>query len=239
MLGQKIINLARHLIDRPAVSRVLEGVDLHSDNRLRERGILAQAFEFKKINEVPGDYFEFGLWRGKTFTYAHRLARRYHCNGMKLWGFDSFSGLPQIDDARDSVWSTGQFACSEGEFRQILRRAGVAEKDYELVPGYYEQSLNDALHVRLAGSHAAIAYIDCDLYVSTLQALNFLKRYLVNGSIVCFDDFYCYKGNPDQGEQKALREFLVNNSDIIFMQWFDYAPLGKAFIVRIPESGAS
>lgn len=239
MLGQKIVNLARQLIDRPVVSRVLEGVDLHSDNRLRERGILAQAFEFKKINEVPGDYFEFGLWRGKTFTYAHRLARRYNCNGMKLWGFDSFSGLPQIDDARDSVWSAGQFACSEGEFREILRRAGVAEKDYELVPGYYEQSLDDALHARLAGSHAAIVYIDCDLYVSTLQALNFLKRYLVNGSIVCFDDFYCYKGNPDQGEQKALREFLVNNSDIIFMQWFDYAPLGKAFIVRIPEPGAS
>ncbi len=236
MLREKLINWARVLADCPLVSRVLEGIDLHSDNRMRERGMLAQAFEFKMINDVPGDYFEFGLWRGKTFIYAHRLSQRYGCKGMKLWGFDSFAGLPKIDDARDNIWSTGEFACSDAELRKLLRRSGVPEKHYELVPGYYEDSLNEALHARLSGAHAAIVYIDCDLYSSTRQVMSFLKRYLVNGSIVCFDDFYCYKGSPDQGEQRALREFLVENRDITFVPWSDYAPLGKAFIVRTSRS---
>jgi len=228
-----LTGVARNLANTRFVSRIIEGVDLHSDNRLAERGMLAQAFEFKKINKVQGDYFEFGLWRGKTFLYAHELKRRYRCEDLRLLGFDSFEGLPQVDDNRDNIWAPGQFACSEAELRKILRRAGVRDSDYELVPGYYERSLNDGLHERLTGRSAAIVYIDCDLYVSAKLVLNFIRRYLVNGTIVCFDDFYNYKGNPDQGEQKALSEFLAQNRELDFAAWSVYSPLGKSFIVRL------
>ncbi len=88
MFNRLFLGLARKVVEHPAVSRLLEGVDLHSDNRTRERGVLAQAFEFKKINGVPGDYFEFGLWTGRTFCYAHRLKCRYRCGDVKLWGFE-------------------------------------------------------------------------------------------------------------------------------------------------------
>ncbi len=235
MLSDLLVNFARNMTKRRFVSRLIEGVDLHSDNRMRECGMLAQAFEYKRINGVPGDYFEFGLWRGRTFLCAHEMKRRYRCDAMRLWGFDSFQGLPPIDDARDNIWSPGQFACSESELRTILRKAGVREHEYELVPGFYEDSLTPELHRRLAGNCAAIVYIDCDLYTSTKQVLNFLAPYLVNGTIVCFDDYYCYKANPDQGERKALAEFVGENDHLAFLEWFDYSPLGKSFIVRIRE----
>lgn len=236
MISRILTAVARKLSDTPLVSRILEGVDLRSDNRMGERGALASAFEFCKINGVRGDYFEFGLWRGKTFIYAHSMKCRYRCNEMKMWGFDSFAGLPQIDDDRSNVWQPGQFSCLETELRQILRRSGLRESEFELVPGYYEQSLNQDLHVRLAGRQAAIVYIDCDLYISTKPVLDFIKRYIVNGSIVCFDDFFNYKGNPEQGEQRALSEFLSANEDLKFVPWFAYNPLGKAFIVRVADS---
>lgn len=228
-----LLRLAQRLAETRAANRLIEGLDLHSDNRLRERGMLAQAFEFKKINGVPGDYFEFGLWRGKTFIYAHRMRQRYRCADMQLWGFDSFKGLPAIDDQRDNVWQAGEFACSETELREILRRAGVRQHEYQLVSGYYEDSLNPALHEKLAGRSAAIVYIDCDLYVSARQALDFVEPLLVDGSIVCFDDYYNYKASPEQGEQKALAEFLARHKDVDFMSWLDYSPLGKSFIVRL------
>lgn len=227
-----LLELARGLASTGAARRLLEGIDLHSDNRMRERGMLAQAFEFKKINGVPGDYFEFGLWRGKTFIYAHQMRQRYRCDEMQLWGFDSFQGLPEIDDGRDNVWQAGQFACSETELRGILRRAGVPERDYHLIPGYYQESLNSALHDQLSGTSAAIVYIDCDLYLSAKQALDFIAPLLVNGSVVCFDDYYNYKGNPEQGEQKALTEFLADHQDVSFISWLNYSPLGKSFIVQ-------
>jgi hypothetical protein len=98
-----------------------------------------------------------------------------------------------------------------------------------------DNSLNHELNVRLAGRRAAIVYIDCDLYSSARLVLDFLSRYLVNGSIVCFDDFYCYKRSPDQGEQRALSEFPAGNNHIQFLPWSDYSPVGKSFILGVGQ----
>lgn len=222
----------RRLGDSWLVHRVLEVLDRRTENRMTEYGMLAQAFEFAKINQIAGDYFEFGLWRGKTFLYAHKLKRRYQLPNVVLRGFDSFAGLPEHERSKDGVWTAGQFACSEPEFRKILERAGVQDKEYSLVKGFYEQSLNAALDAELGRAKAAVVYIDCDLYESTVVVLDFVAKYLVDGSIVCFDDYYNNRGDPRQGEQRALAEFLARNQRFTFIPYFDYSPLGKSFIVR-------
>jgi O-methyltransferase len=227
-----LTDLARKVVDHTAILRLIEVFDHRSDNRMSELGMLGQAFEFKSINGVDGDYFEFGLWRGRTFCYAHRMKRRYRQHSMKLWGFDSFRGLPDIDDRRNNIWSKGAYACGEPELRRILHRNGFAKEEYQLVPGFYSESLNDNLRLELQGRKAAIVYIDCDLYESAAQVLAFIHPYLVTGTIVCFDDFYCYKGCPDQGEQRALSEFLQAHNELKFTPYLDYAPVGKSFIVR-------
>ena len=221
------------------VLRVLEVLDRRMENRMTEFGMIAQAFEFKKINAVEGDYFEFGTWRGKTLLYAHKMKRRYRTDDLVLRGFDSFQGLPAHEDSQDNVWHEGQFACSEDTLRRILRRAGVRDSEVELTKGFYSESLNETLDERLAGARAAIVYIDCDLYESTRDVLRFIGKYLVNGSIVCFDDYFNNRGAPDQGEARALKEFLAANGDLQFLPYFAYAPLGQSFIVRRAEPGQS
>lgn len=222
----------RRLGDAWAVHRALEVADRRSENRMTEYGMLAQAFEFAKINNVAGDYFEFGLWRGKTFVYAHKMKRRYGLPQLTLRGFDSFEGLPEHERSKDGVWSPGQFACSEPEFRTIVRRAGFRDEEFILVKGFYGESLNTELDARMTDVKAAIVYIDCDLYESTVPVLRFIAKYVVNGSIVCFDDYYNNCGDPGQGEQRALGEFLQQNPAITFIPYFDFSPLGKSFIVR-------
>ena len=96
-----IKEFVKRVIDAEWVARVIEVLDRGSDNRMTELGMLGQAFEFAKINQVPGDYLEFGLWRGKTFSYAYRMMHRYRRGDMKLWGFDSFQGLPDTGDHPD------------------------------------------------------------------------------------------------------------------------------------------
>lgn len=199
---------------------------------MTEFGMIAQAFEFKKINAIEGDYFEFGTWRGKTLLHAHRMKQRYGTKDLVLRGFDSFEGLPAHEGTPDGIWHQGQFACSEEELRRILKRGGVRDHELELVKGFYSESLNQALDDRLAGVKAAIVYVDCDLYESTRDVLRFIRKYLVNGSIVCFDDYFNNRGAPDQGEALALREFLAANGDLSFIPYFSYAPLGQSFIVR-------
>ena len=131
------------------------------------------------------------------------------------------------------MWRQGEFACSQEELRRRLHIRGIRKNEYELVPGYYQQSLNDQAHHMISGRKAAIVYIDCDLYTSCKLVLNFIKNHLVNGTVVCFDDYYSYRGNPEQGEQLALAEFLHDNNIFAVIPWRDYSPLGKSFIVRL------
>jgi hypothetical protein len=227
----KVRDIVRSIFSSRWSLRGLEVIDAFSENHFAKRGMLAQAFAFAALNQVVGDYFEFGLWAGESFAMAHRMRRRHHFDRMMLFGFDSFEGLPEIDDYRNNVWSKGDYACSEAEVRRILRRAGLRDDSYVLIKGYYEKSLNDDMHKALGARQAAIVYIDCDLYSSAKLVLNFIERYLVEGSIVCFDDYYCYKGCPHQGEQRALGEFL-RESKLKFRPWLTYYPVGQSFIVN-------
>lgn len=236
MLRKTVERLARTIVDSPAFRRLVEVGDARSDNRMTELGMIAQAFEFRKINAVPGDYFEFGLWQGKTFLHAHRMKRRYNAHDLTLLGFDSFQGLPAIDDSKDNIWQKGQFAFGEADLRRRLARHGVRSDEFDLFPGFYSESLNPALRERLRPRKAAIIYVDCDLYESTKPVLSFMKDFMVDGTIICFDDYYNYKGAPDQGEQKAIQEFLASNPDVVFIPYYNYSPLGRSFIVRLDGS---
>jgi O-methyltransferase len=212
---------------------LLDRIDELCNNDMEQRGMLRRAFLFAHVNKVLGDYFEFGVYRGRSFLIAHSLKRRLHFDHMKLWAFDSFAGLPEIDDHEENVWTNGQYACSLEEFQRNLASHGVRYDEYEIVQGFYDRTLNEALHYKLAGRKAAIVNVDCDLYSSTVTVLKFVKRYLANGTVICFDDFYHYKGNPDQGQQKALSQFLEENGFCTFIPWADYSPVGKSFIVRL------
>ena len=227
--------MIRRLLNSGLFLRMSEVLDRRSENRMNEFGMLAQAFEFAKINGVTGDYLEFGVWRGKTFRWAHLMKHRYGLADMKLWAFDSFSGLPEVTDVADNIWKKGQFACSQEEFREILGSAGVATHEYEIVPGFYSESLDDGAHRRLGQRGAAVVYIDCDLYESTADALRFVGRHLAHGAILCFDDYFNYKAAPDQGEARALAEFRAQNPRLDVVPYFNYSPLGASFIVRHRE----
>lgn len=238
-MGQPMMDLLAKLLRRVLNSglflRIVEVVDRRSENRVKELGMIAQGMEFAKINGVRGDYFEFGLWQGKTFKYAHKMMRRYSVSGMKLRGFDSFRGLPTHESRPDNIWHEGQFVFSRDHLERELLTCGFKPQDYELVEGFYDQSLDDALVERLSREQvkAAVVYIDCDLYESTCPVLMFISNFLQNGTIVCFDDYFNYKGAKDEGEARALAEFCAENPRFDFMPYMPYAPLGQSFIVRI------
>lgn len=230
--------MAKRVGNSMPVLKLVRRVESVTENRLSERGMIAQAFEFVKVNQVRGDYMEFGLWQGRTFLHARRMKKLHRVPNMHLWGFDSFEGLPPVEKIPGEIWHGGQFACSLPQFRKILATNSVAPDEYTLVEGYYDRSLNAALHERLKGRTAAIVYIDCDLYESTVPVLRFIEPYLTSGTVVCFDDFYCYAGRPDQGEQLALREFLAAHPELEFQRYLTYCPVGQSFIVHRRDGAA-
>jgi hypothetical protein len=222
----------RRVLNSLPVLRLLRKWEVFANNSLGERGMLSQAFVITTLNKVNGDYFEFGLFQGSTFLAAWRMKRLHGAPpDMHFWGFDSFEGLPEVKPREGEVWRTGQFACSEDAFRSIVAGQGMRPEEYTLVPGFFDHSLNEQQHQRMGGRKAAIVYIDCDLYESTVPVLAFVERYLQTGTVVCFDDFYFYRGAPDQGEQRALAEFLDRNPHIKFNRYLTYGLAGQSFLV--------
>src|SRR5689334_12998961 len=107
--------MLKTFLDSYAVLRVLEVIGRRQENRISEFGMLAQAFEFVRTNCIAGDYFEFGLWRVKTFGWARTMAKRYGVKDIVFRGFDSFAGLPAPAATEYNIWYKGQFTCGRPE----------------------------------------------------------------------------------------------------------------------------
>ena len=186
-----------------------------------------------------GDYLEFGTFQGRSFTAFFRAAEKYGLNDMRFFGFDSFEGLPETTTCRPRqqdtdpwAFAAGNYACSQDEFEAILVNNGVDMSRVTLTPGFYSESLTESLKTELAIETAGIVNVDCDLYESTVDVLNFVTSYLRTGTLLLFDDWLAY-AHPFRGEPQACHEWLQANPQIYLTEYFKYTETGVAFIVTM------
>ena len=193
---------------------------------------ILEAVNYVRVAELPPAFFEFGSHSGRTFSAAV-LSAQYLGLDLDCYAFDSFEGLPRTDMTEDGYFRTGSFCTGLDQFKQIvMEKTGKALNDDHLIKGFYEQTLTKDLKLRLPG-HVGFVHIDVDLYSSTVSVLEFIKDYLVTGSVLLFDDWYCFPPGKDQGEKKALGEFCLKHPHIKFEPWKTYSAFGKSFFVEI------
>jgi hypothetical protein len=133
---------------------------------------------------IEGLILEFGVASGATINY---LATTYALRGRRLYGFDSFSGLPE-------PWADypiGHFACEPP----------AVAPNVELVVGLFAETLPPFL-AQHEGS-AALVHLDADLYSSTKTVLELLTPRIVPGTVLAFDEFYIVLDH----EQRAFEEW--------------------------------
>ncbi|HEY1854486.1 MAG TPA: TylF/MycF/NovP-related O-methyltransferase [Solirubrobacterales bacterium] len=192
--------------------------------------VLALAFAYAHSEEIPGDYAEFGVWQGRTFVEAWRIGTKLS-RDRRYFAFDSFEGLPETEGIDDTGrWEASEFSFARQSFEARLRRAKVPAAEVEIVEGFYDATLAPGNSIPL--EKVAIAWVDCDLYSSTVPVLEFLEPRLSQGAIVLFDDWFCFKGDPDKGEAKATAEWLEQNPGITLVPWRQFNWAGQAFILR-------
>ncbi len=185
--------------------------------------------------EVRGDYLEFGVFQGKTFGFAVKRMAEYFPD-MNFVALDSFQGLPQPEGLDDQAGYTsgffeGQFYCSRDQFLLNLADFGAPLERVRTVEGWFEETLGeDGEAARTIGKVAA-AWIDCDLYASTIPVLDFLTPRLSVGSVILFDDWRCFRNLADLGEQRACREWLERNPGLTLNPFIDFGFHGLAFTV--------
>ena len=146
---------------------------------------------------------EFGVYQG---FWLEQLDEACRSIGLErpIWGFDSFEGLPEVDEQHDlNCWEKGQYAA---DVEDVAKRLKCGERSYiKLVKGWFAESFQRA-EVQ-AIQELAFVRIDCDLYQPACECLEFIKDRLIDQAILVFDD---WGPNLNKGEAKACAEWLPN-----------------------------
>jgi O-methyltransferase len=191
--------------------------------------IIYKSFAYLMNNRIFGNYAEFGVFHGSTTLEAVAASRVFGLDHLQFYIFDSFEGLPELDpnDAKE-IFFKGQFSSSVDNFLNNLQKEKADLGRINVFPGYYHEILPK---LSLSEVKFSFVFIDCDLYSSTVPVLEFIRDKLLQGSIIAFDDWYCYD-SPDKGERKAVAEWLQKNPDIELIEYNNFHWAGKSFIVN-------
>jgi O-methyltransferase len=199
------------------------------------------AVEFVNYERVAGEIVEFGVFTGISLAL---LAKAYSFDpkGMtrRLVGFDSFDGLPSSLDEH-ARWSEG--ACRTNHSWHPLLPEGArvtpqATRDLfdvcelpapRLHAGRFEETAPPLFPSTYRG--VALVHVDCDLYESTKTALDAIAPALQDGTVLLFDDWFHYRGNPSKGEARAFLEFLDGHPEWTSVHYRSYSTFCNAFIL--------
>lgn len=134
-------------------------------------------------------FLEFGVFRGNSLLEYYSA---YNQNNIKpmFFGFDAFLGLPEEKLDPLTPWETGDFNLNGNINPDLLNKDGV-----ELVVGWFNETLNDETAKKFEDKKAGLVHIDCDIYTSTLEVLEFLVKHqlLIDGTLVVYDDWGAWK----------------------------------------------
>jgi hypothetical protein len=81
---------------------------------------------------------------------------------------------------------------------------------------------------------ASLIMIDCDIYSSSKQALDFCAPLIKDKSIIFFDD---WQPGQNMGEEKAFDEFKEENTHLKVKKFGSYKPSGEIFLVENTLAG--
>jgi len=162
-----------------------------------------------------GLLLEFGVAAGDSIrALAANLPQ------FKLYGFDSFEGLPE-------AWYHEQ----PGAYSQGGKLPAVPA-NVELIKGWFEDTVP-----KFAEKHASalsrgidVLHLDADIYSATKTALQHFGKYLKEGTIVLFDEYHGYY-NWENHEHKAWGEFC-NESGLQY-RFIGVVPKGVQAAARV------
>lgn len=157
-------------------------------------------------------FCEFGVYTGDSTKTILNLLSDNGIGFSKVFGFDSFIGLPKVDNEWISDdWVEGNFSAinhfqlslhdTKNKLREIIGHEIV------LIDGWFSDTLNKDCIQRYNIGKVGFVNIDVDLYSSTCQVLDFLfqNQLLSPGTIIRYDDWRT-GAEWETGNSKAHQE---------------------------------
>ncbi len=169
---------------------------------------------------VRGAFLEMGVCTGKTINFIAALNP-----DQRIWGFDSFEGLPEEWTRTDLTFPRGSFRVNvEGWMPPVLHNVS-------LVKGMFGETLPQFKVQVLKSDPIAFLHVDCDIYSSTKEVFEQLADNIMSGTVIVFDEFHNYP-EAEQHEFRAFQEFLdATGKTPVYLAYNQYFEQAVARIV--------
>lgn len=137
-----------------------------------------------------GDYAECGVyWGGSAEQILAKKAK-----GTVLYLLDSFEGLPDPGAEDNAILSKGKYSATYEDVRARFK----GKRGVKVLKGLFSETLSEIPKTKFRFIH-----LDCDLYQSYKECLEFFLPRMVSGGVILLDDYYYH-----QGAKKAVEEYL-------------------------------
>ena len=164
-----------------------------------------------RARDVAGDVAECGVFKGSTLA-AMALYLRENRLAKHVFGLDSFQGFDEsvqkdiaLGGAADAEKRVGGFQeTSLARVKSKLARLRLQDA-VTLIPGYFADTLE-----KLPETRFSFVHLDCDIYGSYFQTLEYFYPRMSPGGIVLFDE---YDDPPWPGCKLAVDEYLADKPE--------------------------
>jgi len=175
-------------------------------------------------DSIEGNYCEFGCFSGASINHAIKTHNKFgkikkidNFLNRKFYGFDSFSGFPE------EVHSEYKSKNFETNY-QFVKKLEIKHKNCKIIKGYFDDVLNKEEAKNI--NKIALAFVDCDIYISAIPVFKYILDKLVHGSYVMIDD--CY--NIDKNGKSIFQALKENKSLFNKLNYIsDYGLNGAVF----------
>lgn len=154
--------------------------------------------------KLDGSLIELGVYRGGSLFEIASVLKLYNST-RTLFAVDTFTGHPYTDNRTTHI--KGRFSDVNLNRIKYLIKKKKYNKNIELLKGTFKDILPKISNYRFCFAH-----VDCDLYQSYVECLEFLMPRMNKGSIIWLDD---YNSKSATLANKAIHKFIPKNKLII------------------------
>jgi O-methyltransferase len=169
---------------------------------------------------IEGDLIETGVWRGGACIFMRAVLATHGIENRKVIVADSFMGLPKPDvkknpkDKGDIHYTYNYLAVSKAEVLENFNKYGLLDDNVVFLEGWFKDTLPKASIEKLS-----ILRLDCDMYSSTIEALEYLYPKLSKGGFCIIDDYVIEKCKLAVNDYRSAHNInsemiIIDNSSV-------------------------
>lgn len=185
-------------------------LNMNSLDKLNFSSYWNNHFSHIEKNSLEGDIVECGVGNGFHLSFIlSNMKKNKKFENKIYYGFDSFIGFPEPSkkDVSQRNPKKGDWDhTSEDYVKNNLLKLGFKENDFKsvkFIKGYFKESFKEKKNLI---DRICLLHLDCDLYQSYKESLEFLYPKVVQNGLIVFDEYLDQKNFP--GAIKAIDEFF-------------------------------